>query len=74
MRRFAATVAIMGFFVLTGIALIFDVPVFDSALRGLIGAAVLYVIVKIASRLVLNIMVDAVVDSFLDSQDRESEQ
>ena len=59
MRRLSATIAIAGFFVLAGVAMARSVPVFDCAVRGLIGAAVLFVVAQVAGKAVVSVVVDA---------------
>ena len=66
MRRFAVTVAILAFLGLAAVGMVAGVPTLDCALRALGGAAVLYVVVSAAGRLVINIMVDAVISSAAD--------
>ena len=74
MRRFALTLAILGFFVLAGVGLASDVPTFDSALRGLGGAMVIYFVVAAAGKLALKIMVDAVIDSLSDRENERTQE
>ena len=65
MRRLAFSVAAMGFFGLAVVGWISKQPVFTCAVRALIGAGVLFVVVTLAGRLVLNIMADAILRSRL---------
>ena len=75
MRRMALTVAMFGFLALAGIALASGVPTFDAAMRALGGAAVLYVVVSFGGKMVLNIMVDAIVNSAPGAErSKETEQ
>lgn len=74
MRRFAASVAILVFFALAGVALASRVPVFDAALRALAGAAITYVVVRVAARLVVSIFVDAILNSRFPGGDKETRQ
>ena len=62
-KRFAATIAILGFFVLTGVGLVSNVPVSECALRGLGGGVVLYIVFRIAGRLFMQVIIDTIVDS-----------
>ena len=61
MRRYAISVAVAGFFVMATVAYLSEVPVLVCALRGLAGAAVLYVMTHVAGKVVLGIVVDAMV-------------
>ena len=75
MRRMALTVAMFGFLVLAGIGLASDVPTFDTALRALGGAAILYFVVSLGGKMALNIVVDAIVNSAPKAdRNRENEQ
>ena len=71
MRRFALTIAILSFLALAAIAMSHEVPVFHCAWRALAGAAIIYVVVSTGGRIVLNIMVDAVVNSAPRRKDEE---
>lgn len=62
MRRFAATVSILGFLGMAAVGLACDVPTFDCAIRALVGAVILYIIALVAGRIVLNIMIDALIN------------
>lgn len=61
MRGFAITIAVLGFFAMSAVGLECGVPVFPCAMRALAGAAGLYILAKLAGKVVLNIVVDAVV-------------
>jgi len=53
-------VAVFGFFVMAFIGWLSGVPEFTSAIRASAGAAVLFVIVKSAGRMIANIFADAI--------------
>lgn len=61
MKRLAAYIAGIGFFALSAVAWACDLPPHECAIKGLAGAAVLYVILIVAGRLALNIFVSAVI-------------
>jgi len=58
-RRTPVTVAVLGFFVLAGVGWFSGVAPFLCGIRALIGAAVLYVLARIAGRVLVHIMADA---------------
>jgi Zn-dependent protease with chaperone function len=60
MRRLAVRIAAMGFFVLAAVGAVSGQPPFDCAWRGLVGAAVLFILVIVGGRLVVSIVVSAV--------------
>ena len=62
MRRIAGTIAAVGFFALAAAASLNGVGPFDAAWRALAGAAGLYVLCRIAGKVVIGIVVDAAVD------------
>ena len=65
MRQLAFIVAAMGFFGLAIVGWISSQPVFTCAVRALIGAVVLFVVVTLAGRVALNIVADAILRSRL---------
>jgi len=60
----------MGFFALAIVGWFSDVPPLTCALRALAGAAAMYVVVRVAGRIVMNIMVDAVMRSLTQGRGR----
>jgi hypothetical protein len=60
MRRAAMPVATMGFFVLALVGAASGLTPFDCAWRGLVGAAVLYVVMTVAGHVVVTIVADAI--------------
>jgi hypothetical protein len=58
MRRIATTAAVVALLVLAAIGLASGVPPFVVSLRALVGAAVTYVLVTIAGRVLVRILVD----------------
>lgn len=68
MKKLAAYIAGVGFFALAAVAWAGDLPPHECALKGLLGAAVLYVILIVAGRLALNIFVSAVIDGVNDQR------
>ena len=68
MRRYAISVAAAGFFLLAAVGLINDVPVFVCAMRGLVGAVVLFLMAHVSGRIVLRILVDTIVAQARRSQ------
>jgi hypothetical protein len=52
---------VAGFFVLAGVGCLCEVPLLVCGLRALGGAAVLYVLTRLAGGAVLNVVVDAMV-------------
>ena len=62
-KRTATIAAVMSFFVLALVGWFSDVPTFTCGVRALIGAAVVYVVVTIASRILIRITVDTIISS-----------
>ena len=60
-RRMSVPIAVAGFFVLAFVGWASGVPPFTCAIRALIGAAVLYVLVTVAGRLIVNIVVESII-------------
>jgi len=73
MNRTALTIAVMAFFVLAIVAWAGGCTTFACAVRGLIGAAATYLIVRIAYKLLVRIIADAMVRSQLE-RDREGKE
>lgn len=71
MRNIAVSISVVSFFLLALVGWCSGLPVFVCSMRALAGAAVLYVIVKVAGRLILAVMVDAVIKSRSSDQARE---
>jgi hypothetical protein len=63
MRRVAATIALIGLFVLAFVGWYNGVSPETCALKALIGAVILYVVVKIVGEWVASMVADAYVDS-----------
>ncbi len=73
MRQWAISVAAVGFFGLAAVGWLCGQPPLICALRAAAGAVVLYVVVRVATRLALNILVDAVMRrSGKDNKDTSS--
>jgi hypothetical protein len=62
-KRTATIAAVMSFFVLALVGWLSDVPTFTCGSRALIGAAAVYVLVTIASRILIRIAVDTMISS-----------
>jgi uncharacterized membrane protein YgcG len=62
-RKAALTVAVLGFFALAFVGWAHGAAPLDCGLRALLGATVLYVLVRVGERLVFSIMIDAIVRS-----------
>ena len=60
MRRLATFAAVMAFFAMAIVGWLSEQSIFTCAMRALVGAAVLFVVVLLAGRIALRIMVDAV--------------
>ena len=73
MRRYAMTIAIIGFFVLSGVGCLCGVPVGVCAMRGVVGAAVLYVLTTLAGKIILGIVVEAMVSRRDGTEESASE-
>ena len=63
MKQTAVTIAVMGFFVLAGVGWVAGLSPSDCAFKALLGAAALYVLTKLAGRMVVNIMVSTIVSA-----------
>lgn len=57
----STSIAVAGFFVLAGVGCLSGVDPLTCGIRAVIGAAAMYVLAKMAGRIVLKIMVDAVI-------------
>lgn len=76
-RQTAITVAVVGFFVLAAVGWLRGSSVFACATRALVGAVVLFVLVRLVSRILLRIVADAIIRSAAqqgDQQEPDSEQ
>lgn len=60
-RRIAVTVAIVGFFALAAVGWVSGLSVYACATRALVGAGVLFVLVRLVSRVLLRIVADAII-------------
>jgi len=77
MRRAAAILAVVAFFGMAVIGAASGAPPFTCAVRALAGAAITYVLMRVAGRIVVNILVDAIVGSVpppSEEKDRPREQ
>ncbi len=63
MKQAAVTVAVMGFFVLAGVGWVAGLSPSDCAFKALLGAAALYVLTKMAGRMIVNVMVRTIVSA-----------
>ena len=61
MRRLAIMAAVISFFCLAAVGSLCEVPPFACAIRALVGAVVVFVLIKIVGGVFINIMVDTVV-------------
>ena len=61
MRRYAISISVAGFFVLAAIGLLCGVPVYVCALRAAGGAVALWLMIRVAGKVVLNVFVDAMI-------------
>jgi hypothetical protein len=61
MRRFSVIVAGIAFFALAGVGAVCGASPLSCALRAVAGAAVLYVLARVAGRVFVGIIVDAIV-------------
>lgn len=71
MRRYAMSMAAVGFFVMAGVGSLCDVPPLVCSLRALAGAAAIYVITMVCGKAVLGIIADAFVRRSLPSRRRK---
>ena len=62
-KRTATIASVMSFFVLALVGWFSNVPTFTCGVRALMGAAVVYVLVTIASRILIRIAVDTMISS-----------
>jgi len=62
MRRLAMTVATMGFFVFAAVGAAHGLAPFVCAWRALAGAAILFIVVTVAARIVAGVMAGAITD------------
>jgi len=60
-RRYAVSIAVIGFFVLSAVGCACEVPMSVCAMRAGVGAVALYLLTMIAGKLILNIVVAAMV-------------
>jgi hypothetical protein len=72
LRRITWTASIAGFFVLAFVCWLSGLPMDQCAIKALVGAAGLYVVLTVATRLVVSIMVSAVVQSSLETKSKGS--
>ena len=61
MRRYAVSIAVIGFFVLGAVGCACDVPMSVCAMRAAVGAVALYILTMIAGKMILNVVVSAMV-------------
>ena len=73
MRRYAVSIAVIGFFVLGGVGCLCGVPMYVCATRAVVGAAALYILATIAGSMILNIVVAAMVQSRGAAEESTSE-
>jgi len=59
MNRLAITFAVVGFFVLAGAASLGGCAVYTCALRGVIGAAVIFVATRLGFKVLVSVIADA---------------
>ena len=62
-RQTAMTIAILGFFVLAGVGWFRGSSMYACATRGLVGAAVLFVLVRLVNRVLVRIVADTIIRS-----------
>jgi hypothetical protein len=60
-RRYAISISVAGFFVMAAVGLLCGVPVFVCGLRAAGGAVALYVMIRVAAKVLLKAFVDAMV-------------
>lgn len=72
MKQLAATFAIICFFILAFVGWAKDVPVFICGMRAVVGAVVMYVVIKLAGETAITIIVSTVTGSDV-SQDQTRE-
>ena len=58
MNRWAVTAAVMGFFALAFVAWLGGCTTFRCAIRGLIGAGIVYVLVRFALKVLVNVIAE----------------
>lgn len=61
MKRYALIISVFGFFVLAGVGCLNDVPPMACAIRAVIGAVGLFIMVQVAGKIILGILVEAIV-------------
>ena len=69
-RRISLSIAVAAFFIMAIVGCLSGVEPFTCALRALAGAVVLYVLAKMAGRIVLRMMADAIMSG--SSRDKGS--
>ncbi len=60
MKRIAWKIAVLAFFALAFVGWVSDVPTFTCAKRAAIGALVMYLFIRFAGLIVINIIADAI--------------
>ena len=75
MRRLAIKAAVISFFGLAIVGSLYEVAPFACAVRAGVGAVVVFVMVKIVGRVLVNVMVDTIVRTSADNRlkDRSSD-
>ncbi len=73
MKRVALSIAVMGFFVLALVGWLGGCTMFTCGVRALIGAGVIFLIVRIAFKLLVGVIADTMVKARM-SRDEESER
>jgi len=67
-RRLAVTIAVLGFFVLAAVGWCAGLSTDACAVRAAVGMVVLYVMVRVAHRVVVSIVADAIVRNAADRE------
>ena len=71
MRRFAVSASVLTFFALAIVGTLCGVSPFVCSIRAVAGAIVVLIVAKIASRLIIGVMVDTIVKESSEKNDIE---
>ncbi|MHC4294574.1 MAG: hypothetical protein ACYSTL_03220 [Planctomycetota bacterium] len=73
MKRLAIIISVMGFFAMAFVGWFCGLSTYGCAIKALMGAVILYVVVHLAGRWIVEIMVGAVIDNMQRQQQIRSE-